>query len=100
LRSLHHRGRDRKTAIKDRITSRKHLGVQRNEHRYSTDKAEGLTVEAYLERLISAAERAEEEVTTLALEGINSGAPMEVDAGYWQEKHRRLDERLKKTEKH
>ena len=62
-------------------------------------KAEGLTVEAYLERLISVGERAEEEMTTLALEGINSGAPMEVDASYWQEKHRRLDERLKNTEK-
>ena len=62
-------------------------------------EAEGLTVEAYLERLISAGERAEEEMTTLALEGINSGAPMEVDARYWQEKHRRLDERLKKTDK-
>jgi len=63
-------------------------------------KAEGLTVEAYLERLIGASERAEEEMTTLALEGINSGAALEVDASYWQEKHRRLDERLKKTEKH
>jgi len=38
-------------------------------------------------------------MTTFALEGINSGAPMEVDARYWQEKHRRLDERLKKTDK-
>jgi len=63
-------------------------------------KAEGLTVEAYLERLISAGERAEAEMTTLALEGINSGAPMEIDASYWQEKHRRLDDRLKKTERH
>ena len=62
-------------------------------------EAEGLTVEAYLERLIGAGDRAEEEMTTFALEGINSGAPMEVDARYWQEKHRRLDERLKKTDK-
>ena len=63
-------------------------------------EAEGLTVEAYLDRLISADERAVEEITTLALEGINSGEAMEVDARYWQEKHRRLDERLKKTEQH
>ena len=63
-------------------------------------KAEGLTVEEYLERLIGSSERAEEEMTTLALEGINSGAAMKVDANYWQEKHRRLDERLNKTEKH
>ena len=63
-------------------------------------KAEGLTIEAYLERLVSAGERAKEEIATLALEGINSGAPMEVHASYWEEKHRRLDESLKKTEQH
>ena len=63
-------------------------------------KAEGLSIEAYLERLIDSGERAEEEMITLALEGINSGAAMEIDANYWQEKHRRLDERLKKTEKY
>ena len=63
-------------------------------------EAEGLTVEAYLERLITADERAEEEMTTLALEGINSGEPIEVDSAYWLEKHRRLDERLNKTEKY
>ena len=63
-------------------------------------ETEGLTVEAYLERLIGADERAVEEITTLALEGMNSGEAMEVDARYWEEKHRRLDERLKKTEEH
>jgi hypothetical protein len=61
-------------------------------------QVEGLSVEAYIERLVSADERAEEELTSAALEGINSGEPMEVGAGYWEEKHRRLDERLKKTE--
>lgn len=60
-------------------------------------EAEGLTVEAYLERLVSADERAEKELTTLALEGLNSGMPLEVDPSYWKEKHRRLDEHLKKT---
>ncbi len=58
---------------------------------------EGLSVEAYIERLVSADERAEEELTSAALEGINSGEPLEVGAGYWEEKHRRLDEQLKKT---
>ena len=81
----------------------------KNEHRYSKEletrlraqaKAEGLTVEAYLERLIGAGERAEEEITTHALEGINSVTAMKVDASYWQEKHRRLGERLKNTGKH
>ena len=60
-------------------------------------EAEGLTVEAYIERLVSAKERAEEELTNLALEGLNSGGPLEADPDYWQEKHRRLDERVKNT---
>lgn len=60
-------------------------------------ETEGLTIEAYLERLVSADERAERELTALALEGLNSGAPLKVDSSYWQEKHRRLDERLKQT---
>ena len=60
-------------------------------------KAEGITVEAYIERLVCADERAEEELTAFALEGLNSGEGVDVNAGYWQAKHRRLDERLKKT---
>jgi len=58
-------------------------------------KEEGLTIEDYLERLISADERAKQELTALALEGIESGEPLEVTSDYWQAKHRRLDERLK-----
>ena len=58
-------------------------------------KEKGLTIEDYLERLISADERAEQELTALALEGIDSGEPLEVTSDYWQAKHRRLDERLK-----
>jgi hypothetical protein len=57
----------------------------------------GLTVEAYVERLVGADQDAEDELQSLALEGLNSGAPIEVGPGYWEEKHRRLDERLKKT---
>ena len=60
-------------------------------------EAEGLTVRAYVERLVSADQMAEEELETLALEGLNSGAPIEVGPDYWNEKHRRLDERLKRT---
>ena len=59
--------------------------------------AEGLTVEAYVQRLITADEAAEEELRTLVLEGLNSGEPKEVGPGYWEEQHRRLDERLKQT---
>jgi antitoxin ParD1/3/4 len=57
-------------------------------------KKEGLSIEDYLERLIGA-ERAEQALTALALEGIQSGEPLQVTPDYWQSKHRRLDERLK-----
>lgn len=60
-------------------------------------EAEGLSVEQYVERLLKAEQSAEEELQTLALEGLVSGDPIEAGPGYWEEKHRRLDERLKKT---
>ena len=60
-------------------------------------EAEGLTVEAYVERLVKADQVADDELESLALEGLNSGDPIDVGPGYWEEKHRRLDERLKKT---
>ena len=60
-------------------------------------EAEGLTVSAYVERLVNADQAAEEELEALALEGLNSGPAIEVGPGYWEEKHRRLDERLKRT---
>jgi len=60
-------------------------------------EAEGLTIEAWVERLVSSDEVAEEELESLALDGLNSGEPHEVGPGYWEEKHRRLDERLKRT---
>lgn len=60
-------------------------------------EAEGLTVSAYVEKLVSSEQSAEEELEALALEGLNSGDPLPVGPGYWEEKHRRLDERLKKT---
>ena len=41
-------------------------------------EAEGLTVEAYIERLVSADERAEAELINLALEGLGSGEPLKV----------------------
>jgi hypothetical protein len=59
--------------------------------------AMGLTVEGYIEGLVRADERAENELEELALEGINSGTPLEIGPGYWEEKHRRLDERLRNT---
>jgi hypothetical protein len=56
---------------------------------------EGMTVEEYVERLIPADQLAEDELEGLALEGINSGDPIEPGPGYWEDKHRRLDERLR-----
>jgi len=60
-------------------------------------EAEGLTVEAYVERLVRADQQAEDELEALAWEGLNSGEPIAARPGYWEEKHRRLDERFKKT---
>jgi hypothetical protein len=60
-------------------------------------EAEGISMEAYLERLVSADQAAEEELEALALEGLNSGEPIEVGPGFWEEMHRELDERLKRT---
>ena len=63
-------------------------------------EAEGLTVSAYVERLVNADQAAEDEIEALALEGLNSGPAIEVRPGYWQERHRELDERLKRTGTH
>ena len=60
-------------------------------------EAEGLSVADYVERLVKAEQSAEDELEGLALAGLNSGEPIEVGPGYWEEKHRRLDERLKNT---
>jgi hypothetical protein len=60
-------------------------------------EAQGLTIETYLERLLRADQQGAEELESLALEGLHSGAPIEVGPSYWQEKHLLLDERLRKT---
>ena len=61
-------------------------------------EAEGLSIEAYLERLVQADRQGIEELEALALQGLESGDPIAVGPSYWQDKHRQLDERLKKTE--
>jgi hypothetical protein len=63
----------------------------------SRAEAQGLSIEAYLERLIRADQQETEELESLALEGLNSGEPINVRSSYWQEKHLQLDERLRKT---
>lgn len=57
-------------------------------------EAEGISVTDYVERLVKAEQSAEEELEALALEGLNSGDAVQAGPGYWDEKHRRLDERL------
>jgi antitoxin ParD1/3/4 len=43
--------------------------------------------------------KVEERIDTLLLEGLDSGQPIPVTAEYWEEKKRRLTERLSKTTK-
>jgi hypothetical protein len=59
-------------------------------------EAEGLSVAAYIERLVQSDQAAEDELESLAVEGLNSGEPVEVRPGYWEDKHRRLEERFNK----
>lgn len=59
--------------------------------------AEGLTIEAYVERIARDDEQAEQELESLALEGLNSGESIEADEKYWEEKRRRLIERHQTT---
>lgn len=61
-------------------------------------EAEGVSIETYVERLVRSDEQLDEELERLALEGVNSGEPIEIGAGYWEEQHRCLDQRLKKTD--
>jgi hypothetical protein len=61
-------------------------------------EAEGISVEAYLERLLRAERDAVSELESLATEGLTSGDPIEVGPRYWEEKHRSLDERLNRSQ--
>jgi hypothetical protein len=60
-------------------------------------QSEGLTVEAYLERLVQAELSAEDEFTASALEGLNSGDAIEPGPGYWEAKHQKLEASLRGT---
>lgn len=57
-------------------------------------EAAGLSVSAYVERLVNADQSAQDELEGLAIEGLGSGEPIEVGPGYWEQKHRLLDRRL------
>jgi hypothetical protein len=60
-------------------------------------EAEGLTIQAYVERLARDDEAAEEELEALALEGLNSGESIEGSESYWDEKRRRVIDRHRNT---
>jgi hypothetical protein len=57
-------------------------------------ESEGLTVEAYLERLVAGEQQSLDDLEKLALEGLNSGAPIKIGPSYWENKHKQLDKRL------
>jgi hypothetical protein len=59
-------------------------------------EAEGLTVEAYVERIARDDEQAEQEFEALALEGLNSGESIVADDKYWAEKRARLMSGIKR----
>jgi antitoxin ParD1/3/4 len=57
------------------------------------------SVSEYVRELIRADQKrkVEERIDTLLLEGVESGQPIPVTEEYWDEKKRRLTERLAKT---
>jgi antitoxin ParD1/3/4 len=57
------------------------------------------SVSEYIRELIRADQkrRVEERIDTLLLEGLDSGQPIPVTAEYWEEKKRRLTQRLSKA---
>jgi hypothetical protein len=59
--------------------------------------AAGVSIEVYVQRLIRADQQADDELEALAIEGLRSGEPSEPGPGYWEEKHRRFDERIGET---
>ena len=58
--------------------------------------AEGITVERYLERIALDDQRAEEELESLAIEGLNSGDAVPGDGEFWDERQKRLKDRQSK----
>lgn len=61
----------------------------------SNAAAEGISVEEYLDRLVKSDQQATSEFKALISDAVNSGDPFEPGPGYWEEKHRKLEERLK-----
>lgn len=60
-------------------------------------EAAGVSVETYLERIAHNDQAAELELEALALEGLDSGEPIQGDESYWSDKRERLLERHRKA---
>lgn len=58
---------------------------------------EGLTVDAFIERLVAANQSAEEEIENLVLEALESGEPVQATSAFWEERHSKLDESLSRS---
>lgn len=58
-------------------------------------ESEGISVEAYVERIARDDERAEQELEALAMGGLDSGESILGDESYWAEKRRRLSDRVR-----
>lgn len=56
---------------------------------------EGISPDAYIERLIVADQSAFGEIEDMAMQGLNSGEPITPGPGYWEDKHLGLELRLK-----
>jgi len=59
-------------------------------------EAEGLTIEAYVERLIWVDEATSDRLVELALEGVNSGEAVAAGPEFWEERRQELGKRLNK----
>jgi hypothetical protein len=57
-------------------------------------QAEGIPVEEYLERILRSEDETAAELETLAMEGVKSGDAIVAGAEYWDELHRRLENRV------
>jgi hypothetical protein len=58
-------------------------------------QADGITVEEFLERVLRSEEEATSELEAVAMEGLDSGDAIVAGPDYWDDLHRRLENRSK-----
>ena len=56
---------------------------------------QGSSVESYVERLILIDDATRDRLEQLAVEGLESGEPVEGDEAFWEERHRKLNDHVK-----